>query len=61
MREFLKDPKEIKKTTTIIDGKNEEMIKLYVRTAQGYTWDDRIEKASELIIETLDSYGHKRI
>lgn len=33
----------------LIDGKNEEMIKLYVRTAQGYTWDDRIEKASELI------------
>jgi hypothetical protein len=31
------------------DGKDEDMIKLYVRTAQGYTWDDRIEKASELI------------
>ena len=33
----------------LANGKNEEKIKLYIRTAQGYTWDDRIEMASELI------------
>jgi len=39
------------------DGKNKEMIKLYIRTAQGYSWGNRVEKASELITETLDSHG----
>jgi len=45
----------------LVDGKDDKMVKLYIRSAQGYTWDDRIEKASELITETLDSHGRKRI
>jgi glycosyltransferase involved in cell wall biosynthesis len=44
VKDFIKNIEE-----ALMDGKNEEMIKLYVRTAQGYTWDDRIEKASEFI------------
>jgi glycosyltransferase involved in cell wall biosynthesis len=37
----------------LMDGKNEEMIRLYVRTAMGYTWDDRIEKASGFINDAI--------
>ena len=33
----------------LVDGKNEEMIELYIKSARKYTWDDRVEKASELI------------
>lgn len=45
----------------LADGKNDKMVELYIQSSQGYTWDDRVEKASELIIETLDSHGRKRI
>jgi len=45
----------------LVDGKNEEMIKLYIQTAQGYSWDNRVEKASELITGILDSHGRKHI
>jgi glycosyltransferase involved in cell wall biosynthesis len=33
----------------LADGKDDKMVGLYIRSSQGYTWDDRIEKASELI------------
>lgn len=36
-------------------GKNKEMIELYIKTSQGYTWEDRVTKASELITGILDS------
>jgi len=39
----------------LLDGKKEEMVKLYARSSQGYTWDDRVEKASELIDSAIRS------
>ncbi len=33
----------------LLDGKKEDMVESYVRSSQGYTWDNRVEKASELI------------
>ncbi len=35
------------------EGKKPEMRELYIKAAQGYTWADRVEKASQLIIETI--------
>lgn len=33
----------------LVHGKNDEIVKSYIQTVQEYTWDDRVEKASELI------------
>jgi glycosyltransferase involved in cell wall biosynthesis len=37
-------------------GKDDKMVKLYVQTAQGWTWEDRVEKTSALIRNFLSGY-----
>jgi glycosyltransferase involved in cell wall biosynthesis len=37
------------------DGGKGEMVKLYAQPTQGYTWEDRVEKASEFIEKILKS------
>ncbi|HHT9143858.1 MAG TPA: glycosyltransferase [Candidatus Wujingus californicus] len=39
--------------SALVVGKKDEMIKLYIQTAYGYTWDDRVEKASAFVNKTL--------
>ncbi|NWF52285.1 MAG: glycosyltransferase [Nitrospirae bacterium] len=39
--------------SALIDVEDEKMISLYIQSAKGYTWDDRIKKASELIETTI--------
>lgn len=45
----------------LIDGKDKSMISLYIQSAEGYTWDDRIRKASELIKITIRDKGKKDV
>ena len=42
------------------DGKNAEMIQTYVKIAQGWTWKDRVEKASALIIDAFQRHDRTK-
>ncbi|MCF6153671.1 MAG: glycosyltransferase family 1 protein [Candidatus Brocadia sp.] len=37
------------------DGKKEEMVRKYIQASQGWTWEGRLEKASEIIISALEN------
>lgn len=37
------------------DGKKEELVRKYVQASQGWTWEGRLEKASEIIINALNT------
>lgn len=39
------------------DGKKEELVRKYVQASQGWTWEGRLEKASEIIINTLKKHS----
>src|SRR3972149_125492 len=39
--------------SALVVGKKEEMIKLYIQTAQGYSWEDRVEKASTFVTKII--------
>lgn len=38
------------------EGKKEELAQKYIQAAQGWTWEGRMEKASEIIIRTLKKH-----
>lgn len=38
------------------EGKKEELAQKYIQAAQGWTWEGRMEKASEIIISTLKKH-----
>ena len=42
------------------DGEKDEMVKTYVRTVQGWTWGDRVKKASALIINALQRHDRTK-
>ena len=42
------------------EGKKEEMAQKYIQASQGWTWESRLEKASEVIINALKKQPNKR-
>lgn len=44
----------------LAEGKKEEMVLKYIQASQGWTWEGRLEKASEIIIKALKTPSNKR-
>lgn len=44
----------------LVEGEKEEMIRKYIQASQGWTWEGRLEKASEIIINTLKTQPNKQ-
>ncbi len=42
------------------EGKKEELVQKYIQASQGWTWEGRLEKASEIIINALQKQPNKR-
>jgi len=46
--------------TALEEGKKEEMVRKYIQASQGWTWEGRLEKASEIIISALKTQPNKK-
>jgi glycosyltransferase involved in cell wall biosynthesis len=43
------------------DGKKEDLVRKYIQASQGWTWEGRLEKASEIIISALENTTQQTI